>query len=222
MNPQHQVTRLFRRWRLNAQASRLARGARFKPSVTRRVKKLEQLIEKKHHDATPGIKNFANDEPLYAMSLIAQGDTSSTRTGLQIHAKSLKINMEVGFQIGDPVTSARLIIVQDMQNQGALPTVTSVLEANTLMSQWNNVNEGKRYKILYDRFINNPQPGIASDYSFRKTIKINRKMYFLGSTGTQADAGKNSIYALFITDNTLASGNAPTANFTYRLYYEDL
>lgn len=197
----------------------------FSKSLAKKVKVLANQIEKKHHDIPGGTATFANDMTARALTLMAQGDTSSTRTGLKIYAKSLRVNGTITWNAAATQESiCRLLIVMDKDNNGALPAFTDILEAASVNSQYNNVTEGKRFVVLKDMLFtnNDAHTAIPKERAFTFNIKLNKSIYYLDGTSNASALGRNNIHLIAVGDVTTASGNAISLLYTSRMYYTDL
>ncbi len=196
-----------------------------KKTLAKKVKFIVSLIEKKHFNVSESM-NFASDETLRAISTMAQGDTSATRTGLKISAKNLYLKFGITWSAGVASSAGvcRMLVILDKNSVGTAPALTDVLESGSTISQYQNVNEGRRFVILYDKIFNNGNSSSTADTdrAVHVVIPINRNIWFLNSGATPTTLGRNQLYVLGIGDSTIASGNAPAVTYNSRLYYEDL
>ncbi len=196
-----------------------------KKSLAKKVQFLASLIEKKHFDVSESM-NFASNETLRTLSTMAQGDSSSTRTGLKISAKNLYLKFGITWSAGVAPSAGvcRMLVILDKNSQGVAPALTDVLEQGSTIAQYNNINEGRRFVIIYDKIFNNGNSSSTADTdrAVHVIIPINRNIWYLNSGATPTALGRNQLYILGIGDSTIASGNAPAVTYNSRLYYEDL
>ncbi len=194
-------------------------------SLAKKVKFLASLIEKKHFDVSESM-NFASNETLRTLSTMAQGDSSSTRTGLKVSAKILYLKFGITWSAGVAPSAGvcRMLVILDKNSQGVAPALGDVLESGGTLSQYNNINEGRRFVIIYDKIFNNGNSSSTADTdrAIHVKIPINRNIWYLNSGATPTTLGRNQLYILGIGDSTIASGNAPAVTYNSRLYYEDL
>lgn len=185
------------------------------------ARKINQLVEKKQVDTT-NTYEMANDQTIKALTLLGQGTSSHTRSGLKIFAKKLYINGIIEWG-GGKVVTGRMIIFYDKRPGGALPVVTDLLETAAVASQLNNKNEGRRFVVLYDKMFNNMS--VDSTIGYEKGLKIrlnlNKTVWYQDGNATSASAGPNNYYMCLLSDASIASGDAPDFIHTTRLYYED-
>lgn len=196
----------------------------YKKKATKMFKQIKSMIEKKHIDKVIS-GNFGNDVVCGNLHLMAESATSSGRTGLKISAKMLYIKLSLQWKAtATQETTARFIVFIDRLSAGALPTASQVLETVSTTSQWDNVNEGRRFLILYDKLYNNKDTTTAlsklEGHQFK--IPINRNIWYLDSTANASALGRNSLYYLLIGDVASADADAVAVTGTTRLYYEDI
>lgn len=204
----------------------LLRTRKFKKSLGQEVKGLKRAIkrttEKKHHDVTIS-DNYGNDATINNLCLVPQSDTSGGMDGLTIFGKTLWVNYSVQWKItATQETSCRTIIFVDKRSNGAVPTIAELMEANPgVDSLYNNVNEGSRFIVLYDKLHHNAFPDSTTSISKSHHVRlnVNRKMRFLNSGETATALGENMIYVIFIADTTSADADTPTVTGNARLYF---
>lgn len=161
------------------------------------------------------------------MSGVAEGDLSSTREGLRIWARSIRINYECKWNAtaNGCDETVRILVVRDKLYQGTAPTTALILQevsTYSTLSQRNNELEGKRFIFLYDRIHRNPNQVSTDTYSAGKRLIIPLKfpIHYTGSTSTSTDCGKNALWFFAIGDQSVASGNCPDVRVSARLYFD--
>ncbi len=148
------------------------------------------------------------------VSLIEQGDNSSQRDGDEILLKYLylkgSITSEVG--LGDATVDdhCRVIVLQDMQQDadGAIFSTLDFLQLDNWNSYYHADGNQKRFRVLSDKMIHLGRVGnTAGGEVFQATacskyislkIKLDRKLYFNGTSDTQASQGRGKIYVCYI------------------------
>ncbi len=137
---------------------RLAKRRRRGPLFPRRGTRLA-LGELKFHDldiddaviATGG--NIAQD----SCNIIAQGTTESTRIGRKCTIRSIHWRYDIFVPptatLGNADDTIRVILYLDKQTNGAVATVTGILESNDYQS-FNNLANKSRFRTLMDRTYN--------------------------------------------------------------------
>lgn len=195
-----------------------------KQSGTKMYRQLKSMIEKKHIDKVIS-SEFANNVTVNNLCLIAEGVTSSTRNGLKIAAKTLYMKFSIQWKAtATQETTGRLIVFIDRLSSGALPTASQLLETVSTTSQYNNINEGRRFIVLRDILYNNKNATTAisklEGHSLR--IPINKNIWYLDSTANVSALGRNSLYYVLIGDSLGGDPDCIAITGTCRLYYEDL
>lgn len=178
--------------------------------------------EWKTHDVAYN-STVGNAGTIRALTLIAQGDTSLDREGLQIRLQSINIR---GFAIGNlnagaSIVRLRLILFQDMEQHGTIAAVTDVLETADVLA-FKEHDSKPRFKILWDRLYDLTAQGDSTNpvYKIRyvkyyKRLK-GRKAWFSTSAATQAAQGKGNIYMLLIGDQAT---DYPTIDVNCRIRF---
>lgn len=176
---------------------------------------IQRAGEMKIHDViaetTVGTAGFI--EPLAG---IIQGTNNSQRVGNMISLR--KIQFSLNAVAGDNTNLFRHIIF--LWHDAVAPTVAEVLEGGlTKPYAPYDYNNRKKYSIIHDRVLKMEGLGGDSQQFYRKTLKINRKALFAGTTATSYGA-KNNLFSLVVSDSS--AGPDVTYNIFYRLSYTDL
>lgn len=190
---------------------------------TRQIRRIKNLIEKKHIDKVIS-DTFGNDAGVNNLHLIAQGDTSSLRTGLKISAKNLYINISLQWKTtATQETTARFIVFIDKLSNGAIPAGVDLMETLSTTSLYDNRNEGRRFIVLCDKLFNNTRisTSVSKLQGHNMIIPINRNIWYLDSTANATAVGRNSLYYLCIGDVASADADAVSISGNARLYFED-
>lgn len=146
---------------------------------------------------------------------ITVGDLLNQRDGYSIILKELDLTW-----YGKDTTAAatpslyRLIVFVDSMNTGVLPAVTDVITAASPTSGYNVTNfQNGRFKILVDAQVPLTSTSATASFLRRYRMRMNRKIEYLGSTFATASNGKTSIWALTISDRSLAANTRNELNF---------
>lgn len=163
------------------------------------------------------------------------------RVGAQITMDSIEISGKVGHNgymgaanaTATQQQVARLIVVRDKQTNGAIFSLTDLLDTATANALYQGDWLG-RYEILLDkRWVcpsmttdasGNPslvsQPGGVHAFYFK--IPCKRKVHYNnGNAGTVADIDQGSIYMLWVGDNAASVTAACTARVGVMAHYTD-
>lgn len=185
----------------------------------KRLAKIERYInthrgEVKYTQGTLSITPLVAGSQSYN-SGVGQGDTSDTRTGLRINAHKFYLN------IAYKMTSScnvRCVVVRDMMNQGAVPTITEVLEQATVISplNYNNFVAQKRFILMKDFTRHFTVGGVLFD-TVTNSFKLDVQLSYGGSGFGAIDARKNSIFVYTVTD----TASAGTIDLYSRLDFTD-
>lgn len=187
------------------------------------VKYVKGMIncEKKTVDINASITGVTYNGSVTSLSAIAQGDTSITRDGKSILAKSLLIRGSVVSNASASFNVVRVIVFQDRYNTGTAPTASNLLEttgsASAPYSALNHLASG-RFKILYTRLIFVVASSEAKVIPFKAYIPLNTHVKYDGPNST--DDYKNSLYCCFISA-TAPAGTNPDVNLYSRMSFYD-
>lgn len=170
------------------------------------------------HNTLTGAASPLNTGMIIPLSDIAVGDTSVTRTGNSIFARSLTFNINAS-QNPSSVrnTFVRMILFQDNQQIGdTAPTQSDILESSSPLSLLKTGTAG-RFKIMktweFTLSTQNPAKVIKYYKNFRHHIRYN---------GVEAtDIQKGGLYLLVNTSETIISDQPPRIDYNIRLGYHD-
>lgn len=208
--------------------------------IIKRLAKTIGKVERKYFDGGTGSLQSVVRTPLvFNLSNIAQGNDISNRVGDQITPTMLDVafTFRIEQNSGLVDNSARIVIVQDKEQNGVDPTFSgaddSIFEipvagvTETLVPKLKT--NLKQFKILYDRVINlgNISSGTTVSYALgtptrtiRKKIKLGGIIYYDATAGADASNKENNIFLLVIS----SQNTADVLHFSYysRLHYTDL
>lgn len=208
------------------------------PAVKKYVKnEIGNAVECKQYVSSYTGGTYLNTGSLVSLYAPVTGDTGNTRVGNVIRLKQIRMHIN-NYMIGAAAqaTSNRMIVFIDTKNSNNLLTLAEALTylfVNTTAANspdWiydiNNVvtkgGAGKRFKILFDKFITlNPQGSAAAEVKhqthFLKNFgKLGMKVNITGNAGTNADIVDNAIYILTIGDVSASPNCDWNAEAEYR------
>jgi len=167
------------------------------------------------HNQGLGNSTISSSGNMLLLNGMAQGDTSSGRTGNSILMRN--VHLRLGFTQNAVATSTyyRVMLVLDTQQiSDTTPAVTDVLETASPWSPLATASSG-RFKIwkswLFSTDDDKAQTKILQLYkSFRLHTRYN------GSAGT--DIQKNGLYLLTISDQAT---NVPALFYSWKVGYHD-
>lgn len=186
------------------------------------------------------VTNMANSDFVFPVNLIQAGSSSWTRVNRKVNMKSLRLYGQLYVDWGDldvqdtTQRPVRVLIVQDKQPNGQLPTKTDILAAknqsgieagafNALLSYDNMA----RFKILRDEQIF-LEPCASNTSLSVKNLDVYLKLPITctyqaeSSPAVIGDISTNAIYVVFLTDvSTADSGRNLYFDGQARLRFTD-
>lgn len=152
------------------------------------------------------------------VSALSQGVDISNRVGDSIRLQGL--HYAFGLTASASATLihwTRILLVRDLENQGALPATLDVISGLSDVAFPNYINRD-RFNILYDETVFFC-PGIGPVADLRKgTIPLNGHILYRGTTTAATSASKGSLF--LIAFSSLASNN-PSLDHNVRILYTD-
>ncbi len=158
------------------------------------------------------------------LSGMNQGDNISEREGDSIKIQSFDI---IGQIQRDPASAAvdgvRLLIIRDLQNTGAAPLGTDVLETvGTIESAFqqldflNGNDLNKRFTVVYDELFSLDTYHPVRQFRFRTTHDCH--VFYRGTTSAVGSAGNGSYFMIAYCNALVAQ---PNVVFSTRLRFTD-
>jgi len=151
---------------------------------------------------------------------VAQGDDIGQRSGDLIRPKKLTFRIAIASNAGAAMIS-RIILFQDTMANGSTPAVTDILNSASNASAYKPTTfQEHRFKVLKD-FVTTTN--VLTQIEKREIVVVcpmRGVIHYVGSAAAAASAGKNSMYALFISDIAGTAGQK-TYNWSYQLEYTD-
>ncbi len=153
---------------------------------------------------------------VYYVSGTPQGDDAEEdRTGLSVSSNMYRV--KVWFNADLASRRVRVIVVRDMQCQGAMPAVTDVLELAQIESGY-NWNNRDRFSVLSDKNIH--LPSNAGDVEAYKMIQYvtrrNMKINYIEAGNAVGQAGKGAIFLLIISS---VNGTADAIRYNWDMKF---
>lgn len=152
----------------------------------------------------------------------ARGDDIGERTGRQIWMRWVDLNMICAVTAGTGTDQQqRVVVVQDMQPNGAACAWTDVFTSVSVLANHNLANRN-RFRILFDRTVQlnaTAEPG--SEKVIRARVPLNLLVTFnSGNAGTVADIQTNSLYFM-VSGSNVAGVTAGTVAYKHRVRFTD-
>lgn len=209
--------------------------------VTRRafvsgVKSVLQNDAEIKYQSSLQVNQAVDDTPtIYSAGAVGQGTTNITRLGNVIQCKGFHLRANYRSVVS---ASVRQIIFVCEADATGMPTITlaNILldTTNPVVSMYNpnyvsnNMNSDRPFKILSDKHLvlapATPayNAGVPGGQSFcngymNTFIPYRRKIVYSGSGSALADMNKNTLFYMFISDNTTGT----EADFDHILYFTD-
>jgi len=151
---------------------------------------------------------------------VAQGDDITQRSGDAIRPIKLTFRIVTNCNITGSMVN-RVILFQDNMANGSTPAVTDVLNsANSLSPYKPTTRAENRFKILRDFFVTSVNTATNEKVEMSKNVPLKGVIHYVGTAAAAASAGRNSLYALFISD-TQGTAGQKTYVWSYELEYID-
>lgn len=184
--------------------------------------------EYKTVDVDPANYNVTSTGSVTLLNGVATGTDFTDRIGRRIMMKKhyfrgvvFPEDNNTGQQL------VRMIIVYDMQSNGAAPGVTDVLKSADATSQL-NLNNRDRFRILTDKqWVLAPIDNTATQsfagsptiHQFKKFKKLNHEVQYNGTTNSIGSIATGAMFMLLIGSN--AAGTAATIRVSHRIRFVD-
>lgn len=212
-------------------------------SLNRKIKTIQHRQELKWKDTlVTGIEmiNNPNTAQIILLNGLAQGDTSSTREGINTTYTSVQLRAEITSNIAASLVlnapSFRLVIVRDSQPNGIALTFDNVFDQSVITNRMYcpyNLKYAKRFKIIHDQIgtIHPKVVGITTAGTTTQVVPETQQIRFkkrlgtisnygLGNAGTIADISKHSFYLMLIS-NVLDADQGPLFSGGIRMIFKD-
>lgn len=187
----------------------------------RSIKKNIPWPETKHIDTIYNTATTTGGD-IFPITLIAQGIDDNERISNEV--RYISILMRLVWVCADSVNVVRLILFNDNSSGGAVPLVTELLDVSvvtTFAYSPLNLNNSKRFKVLYDNMWALSLSGSNIIAIEKEYIKLKRHPIstFLGTAANQLSQGQNQLYILVVSDSGVTTH--PTPYVATRVRYVD-
>ncbi len=189
-------------------------------SVAYAVKRLVN-VEFKHHNLQVLDTAVTDAGNILNLSLLSQGDTSTTRDGGSVKFTSLRLSYSLRIHASAAHTNMRVMIVHDKQTNQAQFTLADLLfdaSVNDNIYSPPNINNASRFRILYDKVHTLNASASNSQITRQVYKKLNMKTRYDANVGDVTDLTQDSMSIVFIGDQTT---NDPVHSFNYRARFID-
>ncbi len=174
--------------------------------------------EDKYLDTTNGGFTQTNTATLVLLNGLNLGTTATTRTGQSIKAVDLQYTFVLACNTAATNSYLRVIIFRDESPNAAAPTASNLLNSGGNFLSPRNVAYNERFHVFYDQLygvcVNGPSNKVESGI---KGLGFHT-IFNTGDTGLIADITKNSLYVLFLSNETT---NGMTVSYYFRFSFVD-
>lgn len=148
---------------------------------------------------------------------IAEGDDYSQRNGRSVKAKRINFRGMLKHDSGgDACQFVRIMIVNDLHQDGTIPAVTDILNSADYNS-FREISDADRFRVLFDKTVTVTANNEGKVIRFNKDL--NHKVEFINTTAAQASMGGGTLYLLLI--GSQITSNYPTLDWITRFRYID-
>jgi len=169
-------------------------------AVERPMKPLEKRQIDTELNITSGLGVETAISPISCISICQPGANSNNRLGRKILIKSVFVRGRVWATSG--MTGAaffRLMIIQDREPNGALPTIANIMATDEIVGLM-NLNNGQRYKVLAEINLDGEGLSLANRIGvcFERYVKTNIVAHYKDGAGAgdATDILANGLYAV--------------------------
>ncbi len=180
-------------------------------------------VEQKFKEAS-GNPTYDRSGTVVYLSGIDQGDSTITREGNSIKMQHFRLRFFLTHNASNTSGCAhRILIVRDLQNQGATITANDVLETvatsnapNAFIDFTNGPLQNKRFGIVYDReFVTHPyRPILTENFVSNHDCHV----YYRGTDSAVTAAGNGSYFLIAVCSDTT---NLPSIVYNTRMEFTD-
>ncbi len=191
----------------------------FGGQVMRDLNSLRRFINTEIHylDTVQSAVNVSTTTTFVLLNGMALGDTSITRTGQSIKMDGLDFRWYLTGNLTAVQVATRLLVVLDKQPNGAIFSVTALLNAATVVSPY-TVGGQNRFVVIYDETIALSTGGPLNASSCVRLPVNQHVTYNTGTAGDITDINTNSLYLLMLSDQ---STNVSIITAYLRLWFID-
>lgn len=194
-----------------------------KPAKKMSIVRVVNRVLAKQQELKNFDKTLAQVAPLTgfvtALSNVNQADDYGNRTGRQIYAKSLQFELYCSTTIASTAPDfIRIIVIKDKDQHGVnTPTIPDYLLSTSVYSMRDPDPQAmKRFECLAD--IKVPLSAQRNVAVVKRYIPLNFKIYFAGTSTSNASQGQNSLWMIVLGSQSLQTSNI---DGNMRLRYTD-
>ncbi len=187
-------------------------------AVARAVKSMVN-VELKNFDVQQTAVALTTTPVITQLSNIAQGDTTNSRDGAQVRAKSLEFSALINFNSSGSKTNVRLMLVWDKQTNQAIYGISDLLQDVTVsdvMVTPYNLDNKFRFSVIYDRRFN--LTTAKTSINIKRVFRFNKILRYDASTPSIADLTSNSLSLVQWSNEAV---NEPNISTFCRLRFVD-
>jgi len=150
------------------------------------------------------------------VSMLAQGTNYTDRVGDSIKLQTVELRFKLIMNVASNGTATRIILVRDMYQQGADPTMAQILQQTGALEAKNHLLRD-RFSFLFDELIYTSNNG---DDGCTYTVRIPHEGHikYIGTTAASASNGFGSLYFVAISDE---GTNLPTLAYNISVLFTD-
>ena len=150
----------------------------------------------------------------------SQGDNINNRSGDVIFPSMIHMNLSLLSGVASTNSLHRVVVFQDMFNQGAIPAVGDVLESGVYNGTYTLVlRQQKRFKILYDKMHGVVGQAESAATHLQLKLKLKGAIKYNGAANVAASNGPGAIFFLTLTDSVVVS--TALVSFYANTFYTD-
>jgi hypothetical protein len=158
---------------------------------------------------------------IQCLNLISQGTDLTNRVGDSIRMQHMEFKFSPTVSITAFATSVRVLIIRDLENNGANPAMTDIFTGiSTTQSPYlplNFINTRTRFSILYDEILCVSYGGDATAACAYHSTH-NGHIRFRGSSAAAGSLAQGSLFMVVLSNETT---NVPSFKYQFRLEYTD-
>ena len=188
-------------------------------ALTRQVREIVRKYdpsETKYVDITTTVSTplalSQNTPQVLLLNAVGQGSGDNQRIGTRIKNMYLRIAFSLYQNSGATNANFRVVVFQDSQTNGSVPTAAELFDTTTVLSAFNNETRG-RFRILRDYLVAVNNLNSNNDAALQKwhipldKLPLNQSEY-TGSGTTSAALIKGGIYFLVMADQAVTASYA--------------
>lgn len=184
--------------------------------------------EKKVIDVDPGNLNVSTTGTVTLINGVATGTDFTDRIGRKIVMRSVYVR---GLLRPEDTTvsdqCARVMLVYDMQSNGAAPAITDILKSASSLAQL-NMNNRDRFRVLMDKTFamaglqdtaTQAFAGSPTTHVMKKYKRCNLEVLYNGTTNAIGSIATGALF--LVTIGSVAAGSASTFTVSTRVRFDD-